>query len=104
MLADIESAQARNRPFQEIRTIVENRAKEFMELHSEKSVQGGPGASRQFNLDLERKKDHYSHFVLRLAFCRSFVSLSLSRFFLLESLHDADDAVVAPSPRHTEKN
>ncbi|GAA5854363.1 hypothetical protein JCM3766R1_002298 [Sporobolomyces carnicolor] len=71
LLADIESAQARNRPFQEIRTIVENRAKEFMELHSEKSVQGGPGASRQFNLDLERKKDHYSHFVLRLAFCRS---------------------------------
>ncbi|GAA5876875.1 hypothetical protein JCM16303_006319 [Sporobolomyces ruberrimus] len=64
LLADIVSAQARNRPFAEIKTIVENRAKEFMDLHSDKS-------RRAFNLDAERKKDQYSHFVLRLAFGRS---------------------------------
>jgi hypothetical protein len=64
VLADIVSAQARNRPFAEIKTIVENRAKEFMDLHSDKS-------RRAFNLDAERKKDQYSHFVLRLAFGRS---------------------------------
>ncbi|GAA5897500.1 DNA primase subunit PRI2 [Sporobolomyces salmoneus] len=65
LLADIESAQARNRPFEEIKKIVESRAKEFMELHSNQS--GG----RAYDLDKERKKDQYSHFVLRLAFCRS---------------------------------
>ncbi|GAA6061975.1 hypothetical protein JCM10212_005219 [Sporobolomyces blumeae] len=64
LLADIESAQARNRSFAEIRTIVENRSKQFMELHSDK-------AGRAYNVELERKKDQYSHFVLRLAFCRS---------------------------------
>ncbi|CEQ42849.1 SPOSA6832_04716 [Sporobolomyces salmonicolor] len=63
LLADIEAAQARNRPFAEIKAIVENRQKEFMPLHSNKPK----GAQ----VDLERKKDHYSHFVLRLAFCRS---------------------------------
>lgn len=66
MLADIESAQARNRPFTEIKTIVEKRAQEYMELHSDKS-------GRAFNIEAERKKDQYSHFVLRLAFCRSYV-------------------------------
>ncbi|GAA6011155.1 hypothetical protein JCM11491_006742 [Sporobolomyces phaffii] len=64
LLADIESAQARNKPFAEIKTIVENRSKQFMDLHSDKS-------GRAFNIDAERKKDQYSHFVLRLAFCRS---------------------------------
>ncbi|GAA5940600.1 DNA primase subunit PRI2 [Sporobolomyces koalae] len=64
LLADIESAQARNRTFAEIKTIVENRSKEFMELHSDLT-------GRSYDLDQERRKDHYSHFVLRLAFCRS---------------------------------
>ncbi|GAA5854515.1 hypothetical protein JCM5353_000035 [Sporobolomyces roseus] len=64
LLADIESAQARNRSFTEIKTIVEKRAQEYMELHSDKS-------GKSFDIDAERKKDQYSHFVLRLAFCRS---------------------------------
>ncbi|GAA5991439.1 hypothetical protein JCM5350_006930 [Sporobolomyces pararoseus] len=63
LLADIESAQARNRPFADIKAIVENRSKEFMPLHST--------SSRMVDTDSERKKDLYSHFVLRLAFCRS---------------------------------
>ncbi|GAA5890816.1 hypothetical protein JCM5296_003430 [Sporobolomyces johnsonii] len=63
LLADIEAAQARNRPFAEIKAIVENRQKEFMPLHSDKT--------KVAQVELERKKDHYSHFVLRLAFCRS---------------------------------
>ncbi|GAA5963393.1 hypothetical protein JCM3765_003053 [Sporobolomyces pararoseus] len=63
LLADIESAQARNRSPAEIKTIVENRSKEFMPLHS--------ASSRMVDTDVERKKDSYSHFVLRLAFCRS---------------------------------
>ncbi|GAA5973432.1 hypothetical protein JCM11641_006457 [Rhodosporidiobolus odoratus] len=63
LLADIEAAQARNRPFNEIKDIVEKRAKEYMPLH--------PNTSRGVDIDRERKKDQYSHFILRLAFCRS---------------------------------
>ncbi|GAA6043985.1 hypothetical protein JCM8097_003424 [Rhodosporidiobolus ruineniae] len=63
LLADIESAQARNRPFAEIRDIVEKRAKEYLPLH--------PDALKGYDVDAERKKDLYSHFILRLAFCRS---------------------------------
>ncbi|GAA5863634.1 hypothetical protein JCM3774_001198 [Rhodotorula dairenensis] len=63
LLADIEAAQARNRPFKEIKDIVEKRAAEYMPLHSD---------SHKFaDVDKERKKDQYSHFILRLAFCRS---------------------------------
>ncbi|GAA5899698.1 hypothetical protein JCM6882_005415 [Rhodosporidiobolus microsporus] len=64
LLADIEAAQARNRPFKEVQDIVEKRAKEYLPLHPESS-------SKMVNVDRERKKDVYSHFILRLAFCRS---------------------------------
>ncbi|GAA6010672.1 hypothetical protein JCM10207_007798 [Rhodosporidiobolus poonsookiae] len=64
LLADIESAQARNRPFPEIKEIVEKRAKEYLPLHADSSA-------RNVDVDKERKKDQYSHFILRLAFCRS---------------------------------
>jgi DNA primase large subunit len=40
----------------------------YMPLNSNTS-QGNRGAE----LDMERKKDHYSHFILRLAFCRSYI-------------------------------
>lgn len=71
VLADIESAQARNRPFKDVRDLVEKRAAGHLPLHAETSA-------RTIDLDLERKKDLYSHFILRLAFCRSCVSPSLS--------------------------
>ncbi|GAA5865207.1 hypothetical protein JCM8547_008313 [Rhodosporidiobolus lusitaniae] len=64
LLADIEAAQARNRPFVEIKDIVEKRAKEFLPLHADASARG-------IDVERERKKDQYSHFILRLAFCRS---------------------------------
>ncbi|BGP18449.1 hypothetical protein JCM10213_003182 [Rhodosporidiobolus nylandii] len=63
LLADIEAAQARNRPFAEVKDIVEKRAKEYLPLHSD--------TSRAVDVEKERKKDQYSHFILRLAFCRS---------------------------------
>lgn len=81
MLADIESAQARNRSFTEIKTIVEKRAQEYMELHSDKS-------GKSFDIDAERKKDQYSHFVLRLAFCRSYVERFLTQQY--ESFAEVD--------------
>lgn len=63
VLADIEAAQARNRPFAEIKEIVEKKAKEYLPLHAD--------TSKGVDLERERKKDQYSHFILRLAFCRS---------------------------------
>jgi DNA primase large subunit len=45
--------------------------KHFFEKYlplSSNTAQAGRGAQ----LDNERKKDHYSHFILRLAFCRSY--------------------------------
>lgn len=63
VLADIESAQARNKSFEEIKVIVGERAKTYMPLSSD--------TARSVDVEAERKKDQYSHFVLRLAFCRS---------------------------------
>jgi DNA primase large subunit len=39
----------------------------YLPLNSNSAAQSGRG----LNLENERKKDHYSHFILRLAFCRS---------------------------------
>ncbi|KAK4057127.1 DNA primase subunit pri2 [Microbotryomycetes sp. JL221] len=63
LLADIEAAQARNKSFDDMKTIVHDRSKAFMPLSS--------NTARGVDLDAERRKDLYSHFVLRLAFCRS---------------------------------
>lgn len=65
VLADIESAQARNRSHDEIKTIVNARLKTYLPL--------GSNSAKGVDLDAERRKDIYSHFVLRLAFCRSYV-------------------------------
>ena len=65
-MADIESGFARNRGYEEIKTLVESRCKTHLPLHS--------NGSRSTETDLERKKDQYGHFVLRLAFCRSLVA------------------------------
>lgn len=60
VLADIESAGARNLPYAEMMKTLAERAKKFMPLSSDDK-----------SCEKERKRDQYSHFVLRLAFCRS---------------------------------
>lgn len=62
MLADIEAAQSRNKSWEEIKTLVGTRMKNWLPLD------GGAGNKEK---DKQRKKDHYSHFVLKLGFCRS---------------------------------
>ncbi|KAN0061169.1 DNA primase subunit pri2 [Thecaphora frezii] len=64
VLAEIESSQARNRSFAEIKEAVNAVAKKHLPLSANT-------AYRSTDLDMERMKDHVSHFVLRLAFCRS---------------------------------
>lgn len=65
VLAEIEAAHIRNLP-QGIKQVVDAQCEKYLQLHS-------TGESNA-DLDAERKKDHVSHFILRLAFCRSCVS------------------------------
>lgn len=66
MLSDIEAGWARNRSHDEIAKIVENRAKQYLPLNS--------NTAKGVDQAAQRKKDLYSHFVLRLAFCRSYAT------------------------------
>ncbi|KAG8827477.1 hypothetical protein FRC19_002930 [Serendipita sp. 401] len=63
ILAEIESCFARNRPFEELKNIVGAQQKKYLSMNSNTAI--------NVDKDAERKKDHVSHFVLRLAFCRS---------------------------------
>ncbi|KAI5476874.1 hypothetical protein MNV49_007110 [Pseudohyphozyma bogoriensis] len=63
VLADIEAAQARNRSHEELKTLITAKLKQFLPLSS--------SGTKGVDTEKERKKDLYSHFVLRLAFCRS---------------------------------
>ncbi|TIB99810.1 DNA primase, large subunit [Wallemia mellicola] len=63
VLAEIEASQVRNRSFQDMRTVIQTQCKKLLNLSS--------NTMRSSTLDAERKKDHVSHYVLRLAFCRS---------------------------------
>ena len=66
VLAEIESCYARNRTFKEMQSVImDNVCQKYLELNR---------TTHQTKLvDVERRKDHIGHFVLRLAFCRSCV-------------------------------
>jgi DNA primase large subunit len=63
VLAEIESSFVRNRNHEELKNLVIAQQKKYLSLNS--------NTAASVDKDLERKKDHVSHFVLRLAFCRS---------------------------------
>ncbi|PWN48323.1 DNA primase large subunit [Violaceomyces palustris] len=65
VLAEIESSSARNRSYAETKEVINSQLKRYLPLSA------NTAASKAIHLDLERRKDHVSHFVLRLAFCRS---------------------------------
>lgn len=73
VLAEIESAIIRNKPPQELKKDIETHCDKYLHLKS-----NGHGAE---DGHAERRKDHISHFVLRLAFCRSYV-LSLPPMYI----------------------
>jgi len=72
ILAEIESSAARNRSGDELKEFIGKQCRKYMPL-SPNELRGGDGTIK----DAERRRDHLSHFVLRLAFCRSHVSPSL---------------------------
>ena len=63
VLGAIESSWARNRPWDDLKKVVDDQCKKYVPLQSNTAVKA--------ELDEERRKDHFGHFVLRLAFCRS---------------------------------
>lgn len=63
VLAEIESAFARNRPYDELKKITLDQSKKYLVLNS--------STAHTVDKEAERRKDHVGHFVLRLAFCRS---------------------------------
>ncbi|CAE6364392.1 unnamed protein product [Rhizoctonia solani] len=63
VLAEIESCNVRNRTFEDTKLVALAQSKKHLPLSSTSAI----GMDR----DLERKRDHVSHFVLRLAFCHS---------------------------------
>lgn len=65
VLAEIESCSFRNRSPQETAAHIEPLLKKYLPLSANSAAAGGIIDSR---LREERKKDHYSHFILRLAF------------------------------------
>ncbi|KAJ7709969.1 eukaryotic and archaeal DNA primase, large subunit-domain-containing protein [Mycena rosella] len=63
ILAEIESSAARNRTWEETKTVTATQCEKYLPLKSSTAV----GADRES----QRRTDHLGHFVLRLAFCRS---------------------------------
>ncbi|KAF8076724.1 eukaryotic and archaeal DNA primase, large subunit-domain-containing protein [Lyophyllum atratum] len=63
ILAEIESSAARNRSWEELKTVTNTQCLKYLPLHAT--------SAKTVDRDSERRKDHLGHFVLRLAFCRS---------------------------------
>ena len=62
ILAEIESAQARNRSWDEVKASTKLLCKKYLPLNS--------NTHGDADLGSQRRQDHVGHFVLRLAFCR----------------------------------
>ncbi|KAG6891692.1 hypothetical protein C0992_010095 [Termitomyces sp. T32_za158] len=63
ILAEIESSAARNRTWEELKTVTSAQCLKYLPLHAT--------SAKTVDRDSERRKDHLGHYVLRLAFCRS---------------------------------
>jgi len=74
VLAEVETSSARNQPWAEVKAAIERRCSEYLPLRSNSVAATGSvsaAATKGKELQAERKKDHVSHFVLRLAFSRT---------------------------------
>ena len=67
VLGEIESSLYRNKSQKDMEVSLKPLFEKYMPLNSN-TAHGARGAQ----VDYERQKDHYSHFILRLAFCRSY--------------------------------
>lgn len=72
ILAEIESSAARNRTWEELKTVTNAQCAKYLPLNS--------NTAKNNDIESERRKDHLGHFILRLAFCRSYVVRPSSPF------------------------
>ncbi|KAH7923862.1 DNA primase large subunit [Leucogyrophana mollusca] len=63
VLAEIESSFARNRPWDELKTVTLAQCQKYVPLNNNTAI--------TVDVDSQRRNDQLGHFVLRLAFCRS---------------------------------
>ena len=63
VLAEIESCWVRNRSPEELKSVTQAQCRKYLPMDA--------NTARGADLDAQRKKDIIGHFVLRLAFCRS---------------------------------
>ncbi|KAH7915016.1 DNA primase large subunit [Hygrophoropsis aurantiaca] len=63
VLAEIESSFARNRPWDDLKTVTLAQCQKYVPLNNNTAV--------TVDVDTQRRNDQLGHFVLRLAFCRS---------------------------------
>jgi DNA primase large subunit len=78
VLAEIESSFARNRSWEELKSVTTRQCKDHLPLNS--------SSASTVDTQTERRNDHLGHFVLRLAFCRSCVTFSSSTSHLVTNL------------------
>lgn len=82
ILSEIEASYVRNRSYDELKAIVKAQQAKYMTMTASSDQKEAVRKT-----EVERRKDHISHFVLRLAFCRSYVfGFRFGEFSLLHDL------------------
>ncbi|KAK9462830.1 eukaryotic and archaeal DNA primase, large subunit-domain-containing protein [Lipomyces oligophaga] len=71
VLSEIEGCLVRNRTGKQLEQVVRPSMEKYIPLSRSTSGSGTAISGGKVDTDYERKKDYYSHYILRLAFCKS---------------------------------